>query len=53
MMDKVHKPQPIFWRERRAEAVSNQGPSTYKPNTLPLGQTGSQCDTVDSVAQCI
>ena len=55
MMDKVHKPQPTFWRERRAEAVSNQGPSTYKPNsnTLPLGQTGSQCDTVDSVAQRI
>ena len=31
----VHKPQP-FWREKRAEAVSNQ------PNALPLGQTGSQ-----------
>ena len=22
--------------------VSNQGPSTYQPNTLQLGQTGSQ-----------
>ena len=32
----------IFWRERRAEAVSNQGPSTYQPTALPLGQTGSQ-----------
>ena len=36
----VHKPQP-FWRERRAEAVSNRGPSAYQPNALPLGQTGS------------
>ena len=24
-----------------AEAVSNQGPSAYQPNALPLGQTGS------------
>ena len=44
-MDKVirriHKPQP-FWRERRVEAVSNQGPSAYQPNALPLGQTGSR-----------
>ena len=29
-----------FWREMRAEAVSNQGPSAYQPNALPLGQTG-------------
>ena len=29
------------WRERRAEAVSNWGPSAYQPNALPLGQTGS------------
>ena len=29
-------------RERRAEADSNRGPSAYQPNTLPLGQTGSQ-----------
>ena len=29
-----------FWRERRAEADSNQGPSTYQPNALQLGQTG-------------
>ena len=28
--------------ERRAEAVSNRGPSAYQPNALPLGQTGSQ-----------
>ena len=35
-----HKTQP-FWRERRAEAVSNWGPSTYQPDALPLGQTGS------------
>ena len=38
--DSDHKPQP-FWRERRAEAVSNQGPSAYQPNALPLGQAGS------------
>ena len=37
----VHKPQP-FRRERRAEAVSNRGPSAYQPNALPIGQTGSQ-----------
>ena len=36
----VHKPQ-TFGRERRAEAVSNRGPSAYQPNALPLGQTGS------------
>ena len=30
-----------FWRERRAEAVSNRCPSAYQPNALPLGQTGS------------
>ena len=45
VMDKehsVHKPQP-FGRERRAEVVSNRGPSAYQPNALPLGQTGSLC----------
>ena len=31
-----------FGRERRAEADSNQGPSAYQPNALPLGQTGSR-----------
>ena len=30
-----------FSRERRAEAVSNRGPSAYQPTVLPLGQTGS------------
>ena len=30
-----------FWRERRAEPVSNRGPSAYQPTALPLGQTGS------------
>ena len=39
--DSVHKPQP-FRRERRAEAVSNRGPSAYQPTALPLGQTGSR-----------
>ena len=43
--DSVRKPQP-FWRERRAEAVSNRGPSAYQPNALPLGQTGSQVDVL-------
>ena len=28
----------LFSRERRAEADSNQGPSAYQPNALPLGQ---------------
>ena len=37
-MDKVTR----LRRERRAEAVSNRGPSAYQPNALPLGQTGSQ-----------
>ena len=32
---------PNFWRERTAEADSNRGPSAYRPNALPLGQTGS------------
>ena len=43
--DKVTRPCPQnhnFWRERRAEAVSNRGPSAYQPTALPLGQTGSQ-----------
>ena len=45
-MDKVTRQCPqttTFFelRERRAEAVSNRGPSAYKPNALPLGQTGS------------
>ena len=30
-----------FWGERRSEADSNWSPSTYQPNALPLGQTGS------------
>ena len=30
-----------FWRERRAKADVNQGPSAYQPNALPLGQTSS------------
>ena len=30
-----------FWRERKAEAEWNRGPSAYQPNALPLGQTGS------------
>ena len=30
-----------FWRERRAEADSNRGPSAYQPNAIPIGQTAS------------
>ena len=33
-----------FWRERRAEGVSNRGPSAYQPTALPLGQTGSRME---------
>ena len=33
-----------FWREGRAEADSNRGPSAYQPNVLPLGKTGSRMD---------
>ena len=36
----------LFWRERKAEAVSNRGPSAYQPNALPLGQTGSRQPSV-------
>ena len=45
----VHKPQP-FWRERRAEAVSNRSHSAYQPNTFPLGQTGSRTLLVRGVS---
>ena len=38
--DSVHKPQ-LFLRERGAEAVSNQGPSVYQSNALPLGHADS------------
>ena len=43
-----HKTVPTdhnFWRERRAKADLNQGPSAYQPNALPLGQTGSLINT--------
>ena len=42
VMDKVTGwcPQTTT-RERRAEAVSNRGPSAYQPNALLLGQTSS------------
>ena len=30
-----------LFEERRAEAESNRGPSSYQPNALPLGQTSS------------
>ena len=31
-----------FWRERRAKADLNQGPSAYQPDALLLGPTGSR-----------
>ena len=37
-----------------AEAVSNQGPSAYQSNALPLGQTGSLCFCVSlSIYMCV
>ena len=47
-MDKVTRQWPqttTFFKRRRAEAVSNRGPSAYQPNALPLGQTGSLATT--------
>ena len=47
--DKVTRQCPQyynFWRERRAEADSNRGPSAYQPNSLPLGQTGSHTSDI-------
>ena len=44
VMDKVTRlcPQTTTFEEKGgAEAVSNRGPSAYRPNALPLGQTGS------------
>ena len=39
-----------FWRERRAEADSNRGPSSYQLNALPLGQTGSHYEILLLIA---
>ena len=52
-MDNSHKTVSAdhnFWRQRRAEADSNQSPSAYQPNTLPLGFTGSQFDFLSAVS---
>ena len=35
-----------FEKKRRAEAVSNRGPSAYQPNALLLGQTGYDQSTL-------
>ena len=53
MKDKVTRPcqHHTFWRERRAEAVSNRGPSAYQPAPLPLGQTGSRRTVRRSILQ--
>ena len=43
-----------FWRERRANADLNWGPSAYQPNALPLGQTGLQTDCIRwHVSNCL
>ena len=45
VMDKVTTLCPqttTFLMRKRAEAVSNRGPSAYQPNALPLDQTGSR-----------
>ena len=39
-----------FWRERRAEADLNRGPSAYQLNALPLGQTSSLTELRAAVA---
>ena len=44
MRDKVKKTMSTdhhLWRQKRAEAESNRGPSAYQPNAWPLGQIGS------------
>ena len=42
--DKItrHCPDNNFSRERRAEVDSNQDPTAYQPNALPLSQPGSR-----------
>ena len=43
-MDKVTRQCPqttTFLKRKGSRSVSNQGPSAYQPNALPLGQTGS------------
>ena len=42
-----------FRRERRAETDSNRGPSAYKPNALPPGQTGSHFYFIALFLYCI
>ena len=34
-----------FWRQRRAAADSNRGPSADQPNALPLGQPAHTAET--------
>ena len=40
--DKITRERPQT--TTRAEAESNRGPSSYQPNALPLGQTGSRAN---------
>ena len=42
-----------FWREGRAEADSNRGPSAYHPNALPLGHTGSHLRYTCLTSSCL
>ena len=39
--DSVHRPQFLKRKENHVDSKSNQGPSAYQPNAVPLGQT--QC----------
>ena len=53
---KVGSDDHNFWREKRAEADSNRGPSAYQPNALPLGQTGSHSAVITDtslIAVCL
>ena len=46
VMDKVTRQCPqttTFLKRKRAEAVSNRGPSAYQPNALPLGSLEGIC----------
>ena len=49
VMDEVTRLCP----QRRAEAVSNGGPTAFQPNALPLGQTGSQMTFASAVVPLI
>ena len=53
--DKVTRqcPQTTTSEERSAQAESNQGPSAYQPNTLPLGQAGHAIRETERESVCV